>query len=109
MGREAEIQADSQIMRQKFGLAVERAELQSQVNRAEEKSKVAGEIARVEDQVELEARRAELNSRMEEATTVIPARAQKEAEILRAEGQAARILEDGKATSQAIELLREQW
>jgi flotillin len=29
--------------------------------------------------------------------------------VLKAEGKAARILEDGKATAQAIELMREQW
>jgi flotillin len=32
-----------------------------------------------------------------------------EAKVLEAEGKAARILEDGKATAQAIELMREQW
>jgi len=44
-----------------------------------------------------------------EAEIIVPARAEKEAQELRAIGEAARIAEDGKATAEAIRVLREQW
>jgi flotillin len=70
---------------------------------------VAREIARVDEERRLEELRVELNRSKYEAEKVIPARAEKEAEELRAQGNAARILEDGKATAEAMSLLREQW
>ena len=66
-------------------------------------------IARVESEVELESKRVELSQRRHEADTVIPARAMSEADRLVAEGEAARIMEDGKATAEAVRLMREEW
>lgn len=44
-----------------------------------------------------------------EAEVVIPAEAEKEAKELKAKGEAARILEDGKATAEAVRLMRQEW
>jgi flotillin len=70
---------------------------------------VAGDVARVEEQVVLEAKRVERNAKREEANTVVPAKASRQAMVLEAQGEAAKILEDGKATAEAIELMRAQW
>jgi flotillin len=40
---------------------------------------------------------------------VVPAEAHKEAKVLEAMGEAASIVEDGKATAEAVRLMREQW
>ena len=40
---------------------------------------------------------------------IVPARAEKEAQELKAVGEAARIAEDGRATAEAVRVLREQW
>jgi flotillin len=109
IGREAEVESERAIIKHENALAVERANLSAASNQAEERAKVAGDIARTEERIALESKKVELSGKKQEAETIVPARAAREASVLKAEGQAARILEDGKATAQAIELLREQW
>jgi flotillin len=105
----AEAEAETLVVEAENGLRVKRAELAVKANQAEERATVAREIARVDEERRLEELRVELNRSKYEAEKVIPARAEKEAEELRAQGNAARILEDGKATAEAMSLLREQW
>ena len=109
IGREAEIESERTIIKHENALAVERADLGAESNRAEERAKIAGDIARTEEKIALESKRVELSGKKQEAETIVPARANREAKVLEAEGRAARILEDGKATAEAIELMREQW
>lgn len=109
VGREAETAAEKAIVKYENSLAVERADLQAETNRAEERSRVAGDIARVTEQVELETKRAEHSEKREQADTVVPAKAKRDAAMLEAEGRSARILEEGRAKARAIELLQEQW
>jgi flotillin len=109
LGREAEIAAEQAIIKHENALAVERANLLAEENRASERAGVAGHIARVSEEIELHAKRVELAEKKKEADIVVPASATRKAMMLEAEGHAARILEEGKAKAQAIELLREQW
>ncbi len=50
-----------------------------------------------------------MNKRKYKADVVVPAEAEKEAKVLAAIGEAAAIVEDGKATAEAVRLMREQW
>lgn len=109
VGREAEIAAQLEIIEKENALAVRRAELEAASNQARQRAEVAGEIARAEEEIELQSRRVDLAEKRQQAETVIPARAEKEARQLAAEGSSARILEDGRATAEAIELMRKQW
>lgn len=109
LGREAEITAEQMIIKHENALEVERAALEAETNRAQARSSVAGDIARVTEEVDLETQRAKRSVKREEADTVVPAKAKREAMMLEAEGRAARILQDGKAKAEAIELLRQQW
>jgi len=109
VSREAEISAEKAVVEEENALAVKRADLRAEANRAEQKAQLAGEITRAEEQIELETRRTELASKREQADTVVPAEARSRAALLEAQGQAARILEDGRATAAAIELMRAQW
>jgi flotillin len=109
IGREAEISAELAIVQEENALAVRRADLQAEANRATQRSEVAGDIARAEEQLALEDRRVELSSKRHEADTVIPARASREAAMMQAQGRASSIVEDGKATAEAVELMRKQW
>lgn len=109
IGREAEIASQQAILKHENALAVERANLLAEANRAEERAKVAGDIARTEQKVDLEAKRIDLQVKREEANTIVPAKAKREAMMLEAEGYAARILEDGRATAQAVEMMKEQY
>lgn len=93
------------IIKDENTLGVETADLKSESNRAA----VAGQIARAEEGVKYEESRAQVNAWREEADTVVPARARREALILEAEGKSARTLEEGRFIAKAIELMREQW
>jgi flotillin len=104
-GNVAEAEADMVIVEAENKLRVRKAELAAYVNQ----SKVAGAIARVEEEQKLESQRVELNRMKYQADVVIPAQAEKEAKELQAIGSAAKIMENGKATAEAVRLMREQW
>ncbi|RMF64184.1 MAG: hypothetical protein D6743_09670, partial [Calditrichaeota bacterium] len=90
-------------------LKVHQAELAAESNRSEQRARVAGDIAKVEEEQKLEDARVRLNRKKYEAEVVVPSEAEKRAAELRAEGEAARILQDGKATAEAIRMMQEQW
>jgi len=108
-GNVAEAEAEMMTVEARNRLRVKTAELEAGSNEAEARSQVAGEIARVESEGALQEGRIALNTRKHRADVIIPAEAAKEASQLQARGDAARILEDGKATADAIKLMREQW
>jgi len=108
-GTVAEAEADIVIAEAENRLKVRKADLAAEANSSEAKAKVAGDIARTEEEQKLEEQRVVVNKRKYEAEVVVPARAEKEAKELKAIGEAARIAEDGKATAEAVRVLREQW
>ncbi len=108
-GNVAEAEANVVISEAENKLRVKRAELAVQANESEERANVAGAIARVVEEQKLESHRVELNKMRHQADIVIPAAAEKEAKELQAAGDAARIIEEGKATAESVRLMREQW
>ena len=108
-GSVAESEAEMKIVEAGNKLQVLKADLAAEANRAEARALVAREIARVEEEQKLEARRVETNRMKYEAEVVVPAQAHKEAKVLEAIGEAATIVENGKATAEAVKLMREQW
>ncbi len=109
LGRQAEISSELDIVKKENDLSVTRFNLQGEENKANQKAVIAGEIAKTQEKIELENLRVQLSARKQEAETIIPAKAKMEAMEMDAQGTAARILEDGKATAKAIELMLEQW
>lgn len=105
----AEAEAQRATMEAQTQLRVKTAEADASGRQAEARAEVAGEIARVQQGCELEQQRVEYNTRKTEADVIVPARAEKEAEELRAQGRAARIVEDGKATAEAVRLMHQEW
>jgi flotillin len=108
-GTVAEAEADMTIVEAENKLRVKRADLAAEANRAEAKATVAGGIARIEEEQKLEEKRVATNTHKYEADVIVPARAEREAKELKAKGEAARIAEDGRATAEAVRVLREQW
>ena len=108
-GSVAEAEAEIVIADAENKLQVHRAHLATETNRAQQRAKVAGEITRVEEEQVLEAARVELNRKRYEADTIIPAEAEKTAEEMRARGKAAQIIENGRATADAIQCLHARW
>ncbi|MCO6488085.1 MAG: hypothetical protein J5I98_06680 [Phaeodactylibacter sp.] len=109
LGREAEVRSELEIVKKENELSVTRFSLQGEENKASQVAVIAGEIARTKEKLELEGLRVQLSAKKQEAETIIPAKARKEAMEMEAQGNASRILEDGKATARAVELMLEQW
>ena len=109
IGNVAEAEANITIVEAENRLRVKRADLDAGAQRIEAKAKVAGEIARVKEEQQLEAQRVAMNQNKYEADLVVPARAQKQALELKAIGDAASIVENGKATAEAVNLMRQEW
>lgn len=105
----AEREADVTIVEAENKLRVRKADLAAEANRFEAKATVVGEIARVEEEQKLEEQRVEMNRNKYEAEVIIPARAEKESLELKAVGEAASIVENGKATAEAVRLMRQEW
>lgn len=108
-GSVAEAEAGMSIVDAENRLQVRKANLTAEANRAEAKAKVANDIARVEEEQKLEEQRVEMNKRKYQADVIIPAQAEKEAKELKAIGEASKIVENGKATAQAVRLMRQEW
>jgi flotillin len=105
----AEAEAEKAIVAADNSLRVTRANLAAESNQAEERAEVARQIARAGEEGKLEELRIAVNRNKYQADVIVPADAEKAADELRARGKAARILEDGKATAEALERLRAQW
>jgi flotillin len=109
VGREAEIKSQLEVVKKENELAVTQANLKAEANKADRKAELAGAIAKAEEKIKLKTLHVDISSKYQEADVIVPAQAKKKALQLEAEGQAAKILEDGKATARAIELMAEQW
>jgi flotillin len=107
--RTAEISAESKIIEDENEFEIKRARLGGEKHQARERAMVSSKLARTEEELKLFQKQVEVSEKRVEAETVVPARAEREAALMRAEGKAARILEDGRATAQALEQLRAQW
>jgi flotillin len=105
----AEIESNKAVVEADRAFRVKQADWTSDANRAEERSKLAGEISRMEEMKTLEEKRVEANKLKYEAEVVIPSAAEKESLLNKASGQAAFTFEEGKAKAEALELLRRQW
>jgi flotillin len=109
IGNVAEAEANITIVEAENKLRIRKADLDAESQRIEAKAKVAGDIARVEETQKLESQRVTMNQSKYEADIVVPARAEKEAMELKAIGDASSIVENGKATAEAVKLMRREW
>jgi flotillin len=107
--RDAEISSEKDIIQYENELRIKTAKLQAESNRAETIAEIAREIARVQELEKMEEVKIQMNKKRSEAEVVIPAQAQMKAKELLASGESARILESGKATAEAIKLMRQEW
>ncbi|TNE47704.1 MAG: hypothetical protein EP344_19445 [Bacteroidetes bacterium] len=109
LGRNAEIESELKIIQRENSLSVTRSQLLEKENKAEQKALIASDIARTEEKIKLEDLRVELSGKKQEAETIIPAKARQQAMELEAKGKSSSILEDGKATAEAVEMMLKQW
>ena len=105
----AAIEADKAIVEEQNALRVRTAELEAISRAREEEALVAGETAKAVASQELESQRIELEKRRAEANVVVPARADLEARQMKAQAEAAKIIEDGKAHVEVFKRLTDQY
>ena len=108
-GKVAEAMANKEIAIAENELRVKQAELASEAMKAEERANVAGETAKALAQQELQNARKELEKRRLEADVIVPAEADKQAKELKAKGDAAKIIEDGRANVEIMRMMREEF
>ncbi len=102
-------QAEATVLTAQNQLRAELAKLESDAKAIENEAAIAQETARAQAEQELQLLRAELERKRLEVDVTIPAEAQRKAAEARARGEAAPVLETGKATAAALTLLAEQW
>jgi len=103
-----EAKADIQIAEAKNELRVRKAELDREAQIVERTALVKAQESEVEAQQALESRRVEREKLRLQADVVEPANAELKAARVRAEGDAAPILERGRASAEALKMLYEQ-
>jgi len=81
----------------------------AQVHSQEERTAAAAQAARAQAEQELQKVRAELEKRRLEVDVVVPAEAQRQAQEIRAKGQAAYVEERGRAAAQVFDLMNQAW
>ncbi|MBN2799346.1 MAG: flotillin family protein [Deltaproteobacteria bacterium] len=104
-----EIHAKQQIVTAEATRRIQDAKTRTASRVAEEKGKVDAMIARAESAMEAEQARVEKTRLQLEADVIQPAAAQMEADTAAAQGRAARILEDGRATVRVLEEMITVW
>jgi len=103
-----EAQADVTIAEAQNLLRVRRAELDREAQIVERTAQVQAQESEVEAQKALESRRVDREKLRLQADVVEPANAERAAAKVRAEGEAAPILERGRASAEALRMLYEQ-
>ncbi len=103
-----EAEADIAIAEAQNQLRVRKAELDREAQIVERTALVKAQEAEVEAQKALESRRVDREKLRLQADVVEPANAEKTAAKVRAEGEAAPILERGRASAEALRMLNEQ-
>jgi flotillin len=85
------------------------AQTQKDALMAEERGKIAAQVARAEAEMAVQTARIEQIKRKLEADVMEPATAQMQADINEAQGKAAKIIEEGKATAAVLTQITDAW
>jgi len=102
-------QAEALVLQKQNGFRAEMAKLEAEAKAIENEATVAAETARAVAEQELQGFRAELEKLRLQVETVLPAEAQAQAQALRARGDAAPTIENGKATAEALAVVANEW
>jgi flotillin len=105
----AKLEADMSVARAESERRVRNAESMQQALIAEQQGQVQALVARARAELMLQDARVEQVRSKLEAEVIAPARAQSDADMAKARGEAAKIVENGKATATALTELARQW
>jgi flotillin len=102
-------QAESLVLQKQNGFRAEIAKLEAEAKSIENEALVAAETARATAEQELQRLRAEYEKLRLQVETVLPAEAEAQARALRARGEVAPTIENGRATAEALGLVSAEW
>lgn len=105
----AKAQAETAILQKRNQLATVRAELDGEAQAVEREAVAAANTARAQAEQELQRIRAALEQRRLQADVIIPAEARRQAEAIRAKGDAAPTAENGRALVEVLEATTSAW
>jgi flotillin len=105
----AQKRAETVILTRQNEMRAEVAKLEAQAKQVENEAAVASETERAVAEQELQGLRAELEKLRLHCDVILPAEAQRKAAELRARGQAAPTIENGKAVAEALRLVAAEW
>ncbi len=105
----AQQQAEATVLQKRNAFRAEIAKLEGEAMSIENEAQVAAETARATAEQELQGMRADLAKLALQVETVLPAEAAAQAQAARARGDAAPVIENGKATAEAIRVLIDEW
>ncbi|AKT39009.1 uncharacterized protein CMC5_031550 [Chondromyces crocatus] len=101
--------AETVIAQKRNGVRGELARFEADARQVENEADIAAQTARAVAEQELQSMRAELERLRLHCDVVLPAEAQRRAGELRARGEAAPTVENGKAAAEALRLVAHEW
>ncbi|HET9317717.1 MAG TPA: flotillin family protein, partial [Vicinamibacteria bacterium] len=105
----AQKKAEATVLQKGNQLRAELAKMEAQAKSIENEAQIAAETARAAAEQEMQRLRAELEKLRLQCDIVLPAEAARQAAEARARGDAAPLVENGKAAATALQLLAAQW
>ncbi len=105
----AQKRAETVLAQARNNVRAEMAKLEAQAKSVENEAAIASETERMMAEQELQSLRREVETLRLQCEVVLPAEAQRKAAELRARGDAAPTIENGKATAEALRLIAQEW
>ena len=105
----AQKKAEASVLQKKNQLRGELAKMEAQAKSIENEAAVAAETARATAEQELQKLRSELEKARLQCDMVLPAEAARQAAQARARGEAAPLVENGKAAAAALQAVAAEW
>ncbi|NVB43177.1 flotillin family protein [Pseudenhygromyxa sp. WMMC2535] len=105
----AKAQAETAILQKRNKLTEVKASLDGEAQSVEREAVAAANTARAQAEQELQKIRAVLEQRRLQADVIIPAEARRQAESIRAKGEAAPVAENGRALIEVLEATTAAW
>jgi flotillin len=105
----AQKKAEATVLQKQNMLRAELARMEAQAKAIENEAAIAAETARASAEQELQRLRSELETIRLQCDVVLPAEAARQAAEARARGQAAPLVENGKAAAEALRAVAAEW
>jgi len=105
----AQKQAEATVLQSRNSLRGELAKMEAQAKSIENEAAIAAETARAQAEQELQRLRAEVEKLRLECDVVLPADAARQSAEARARGDAAPVIEQGKAAAEALRAVAAEW